>query len=169
MGGREHKNNIARESAQIAQQPIAEYESSSRKPTVKPPNRAHAARPGPPGRLRQRHPPAGESRVRCGPTHAHKTGRSMREVSTESLAVTTLLKRSDTLQRLRAITPKLRSSHIGHQGKANVPRLGDTCGPIASRNKTLTARWRIAEDMRTSMFSIARLDDTVRIATLLVT
>ena len=40
---------------------------------------------------RQRHPPPGVNRVRCGPTHAHKTCRSMREVSTESLAVTTLL------------------------------------------------------------------------------
>ena len=36
-------------------------------------------------------PSPGASRVRCGPTHAHKTRRSMREVSTESLAVTTLL------------------------------------------------------------------------------
>ena len=43
---------------------------------------------------------------RCGPTHAHKTGRSMREVSTESLAVTTLLKRSDTLTQAASDQPK---------------------------------------------------------------
>ena len=65
---------------------------------------------------RQRLPPPGANRVRCGPTHAHKTRRSMREVSTESLAVTTLLKtKRHANTGCERYTPNLGSSHIGHE------------------------------------------------------
>ena len=62
-------------------------QSREKLPGARKRNRFHAAR------TRAKNCPLarGTSRVRCGPTHAHKTRRSMREVSTESLAVTTLL------------------------------------------------------------------------------
>ena len=81
----QHKIQIARESVPNAKTLIVENITKEAEEFRKKRKKSVTNRRSPLARnrlagLRQRVPPPGANRVRCGPTHAHKTGRSMREL-----------------------------------------------------------------------------------------